>query len=217
MFSPIFRELIRPVRATLIEELKLSDGLPVADLARTLDMSYMGVKQHCIDLEKAGFLTQRRIPRTAVGRPERLYQLTPKCDELFPVAGVDMTLMVLEEISALFGEAAAEKVLYRFFQKRKADWQSKVAKGKSLVEKATRLAELRDKSGAFSKCEYDRNVGFRMEEFHNPLQAIFNKYPNAVRMDLTMMEELLGTQIERTELVKKGAARRVVYLIKTLG
>jgi len=216
MFSPVFHELASPVRAKLIEEIKRSDGLAVGDLADFLGMSYMGVKQHCINLEKAGFLKSVRIPRSVAGRPQKLYRLTSKCDDLFPSPGADVTIDLLEEVCAIYGESAAEKVLFRFFQKRKEEWKTQIYKGKSLVERATRLVELRDKVGAFSRCHYEREHGFRIEEFHNPLQSIYEAYPSASRLELLMMEDLLGAKIKRSEISLKGLGKRTVYLINTL-
>jgi predicted ArsR family transcriptional regulator len=86
-----------------------------------------------------------------------------------------------------------------------------------LVEKATRLADVRDKSGWFSKCHYDAETGFRIEEFHNPLKKIYKEYTNAVRMEVQMMEQLLGTKIARTEVSIGKGRKRVVYEIATLG
>ena len=90
-------------------------------------------------------------------------------------------------------------------------------KGKSLVEKATRLTDLRDKQGWFSRCHYDPESGFRIEEFHNPLAEIYAKFPNAVRMEVQMMEQVLGTKVLRSEVSVGKGRKRVVYEIATLG
>jgi len=143
--------------------------------------------------------------------------LNPKCNALFPEAGVCLTLAVLEGVKQLYGDSAPEKLLFHHFQVLRGQWQPKVRAGKSMVEKATRLADIRDKSGWFSKCHYDAETGFRIEEFHNPLKKIYEEYPNAVRMEVQMMEQLLGTKITRTEVSIGKGRKRVVYEIATLG
>jgi predicted ArsR family transcriptional regulator len=117
----------------------------------------------------------------------------------------------------MFGDSAPEKVLFHHFQELREQWQPKLRAGKSLVEKATRLADLRDKAGWFSRCHYDAATGFRIEEFHNPLARIYEEYPNAVRMEVQMMETLLGTRVVRDEAVVGKGKKRVVYEIATLG
>jgi predicted ArsR family transcriptional regulator len=205
--------------AAILEAVKVSDGMPVSDLARELGMSYMGVKQHCLKLTEMGYLEEWRVPREKkeVGRPEKLYRLRPKCEELFPEAGVDLTLAVLEGVKQIYGESAPEKLLFHHFQLLRDQWQPKVRVGKSMVEKATRLAGVRDKSGWFSKCHYDPSTGFRIEEFHSPMAKIYAKYPNAVRMEVQMLEQLLGTKVVRNEVATGKGRKRVVYEIATLG
>jgi predicted ArsR family transcriptional regulator len=219
MFFGAHRETMRASWAAILEAIKVSDGMPVSDLARELKMSYMGVKQHCLKLAELGYLEEWRIPRAKkeVGRPEKLYLLTSKCNALFPEAGVGLTLAVLEGVKKLYGDSAPEKLLFHHFQVLREQWQPKIRAGKSMVEKATRLADIRDKSGCFSKCHYDVETGFRIEEFHNPLKKIYEEYPNAARMEVQMMEQLLGTKIVRSEVATGKGRKRVVYEIATLG
>lgn len=219
MFNQALRETMRASYAVILEALKTSDGLPVSDLARDLEMSYMGVKQHCLNLTKLGYLEEWRVPREKkeVGRPEKLYRLTAKCDPLFPEAGVGLTLDVLEGVKQLYGDAAPEKLLFHHFQTLRDEWQVKVRPGKSMVEKATRLSDLRSKAGWFNRCHYDPSTGFRIEEFHSPFAKIYAVYPNAMRMELQMIEQVLGTRVIRSEVSTGKGRKRVVYEIATLG
>lgn len=218
MFLPGFRDLVKPQWVAVIEELKVAGGLPISELGRRLEIAYMTVKQHCQDLKDLGYLERWRVPRTQVGRPEIFYRLTPKADSLFPQAGVALTLDLLDAIRALFGETAPDRLLFQHFQHQLEAWRPKLTKAKSLVEKATVLAGLREKEGCFGRCKYDPERGFRIEEYHHPLLPVFEKYPTAVPMELRMMEQLLGTKIVRREIPGgKGAPARVDFEVATLG
>ncbi|YCM45552.1 hypothetical protein V2O64_05915 [Verrucomicrobiaceae bacterium 227] len=219
MFSKVHQDTMRASYAAILTALKCSDGMPISDLARELKMSYMGVKQHCLNMVKKGYLEEWRVPREKkeVGRPEKLYRLTKKCDPLFPSAGVGMTLAVLAGVKQLYGESAPEKLLFHHFHELRDRWVPKVRTGKSLVEKATKLTALREQEGCFSRCHYDPSTGFRIEEFHNPMSEIYESYPNAVRMEIQMMEQVLGTKVVRNEVSMGKARKRVVYEIATLG
>lgn len=218
MFRAGFRDLVKPQWVATIEQLKLSGGLPVSELARRIDASYMAVKQYCEDLKDLGYLERSRIPRTEVGRPEIFYRLTPKAQALFPEAGVDFTLEILERIRPLFGESAPERLLFQYFQQLQEQWLPKLSKAKSLVERATLLAGLREKNGCFGRCRFDAEQGFRIEEYHNPLQRIFDKYPRAINMEQRMLEQLLGTKITRREIPGgKAGPARIDFEIATLG
>jgi predicted ArsR family transcriptional regulator len=217
MFSQALRDIARPTYAEILATLKRSDGMAVSELAKELKMSYMGVKQHCVNLEKKGYLKTWRVPRTQVGRPEKLYRLTDACDDLFPQAGASLTLQLLQGVKQLYGESAPEKMLFHHFEDQRQRWSEMMRGSSSLAEKATKLAELRDSEGCFSKCTYEARDGLRLEEYHHPMAAIYETYPSAIRMEVQMMEQLLGTRLTR-KTVDAGKGRElIVYEISSLG
>jgi len=216
MLLPVFQDLIRPQWRAVLEVLKLSGGQPVSELARRVDASYMAVKQHCEELKKMGCLDRSRVPRTAVGRPEIFYSLSAKADALFPQAGVNFTLDLLDELKGLFGDSTPDKLLFQHFQKQQEKWQPLLVKAQSLAEKASKLAALRAKVGGCVKYREDAEGGPRIEEFHNPLQRVFERYPRAAAMEQRMIEQLLGTRVTRRELVDgRAGLPRVVFELGT--
>ncbi len=217
MFSQALRDIARPTYAEILETLKRSDGMAVSELAKELKMSYMGVKQHCVNLEKKGYLKTWRVPRTQVGRPEKLYRLTEACDDLFPQAGASLTLNLLQGVKQLYGESAPEKMLFHHFEDQRQRWSEKMRGISSVAEKATKLAELRDAEGCFSKCTYEANEGLRIEEYHHPMSMIYEVYPSAVRMEVQMMEQLLGTRMARKNIDGGKGRELIVYDISSLG
>ncbi|MCB1232044.1 MAG: hypothetical protein KDN19_17375 [Verrucomicrobiae bacterium] len=212
MFLKTFRDLCRPHWFDIIILVKRSTGLSVPELAKDLKMSYMGVKKHCVALEKLGYLDTWRRPKV-VGRPEKLYRLTEKADLVFPGIGDEVTLALLDAANQLESNAA-EKLLYAFFQKQTEKYGKKV-KGNSVADRATSLAKWRDQEGYISSCVYDREEGLHIVECHNPLQPIFDRYPTVERMEEQMFERLLNSSIERS-VIKVSGLRRVVYQIHTL-
>ncbi|RYD31283.1 MAG: hypothetical protein EOP85_22915 [Verrucomicrobiaceae bacterium] len=212
MLLPVFQDLIRPQWRAVLEQLKLSGGLPVSELARQVDASYMAVKQHCEELKKIGYLDRSRVPRTAVGRPEIFYSLAAKADWLFPQAGTSFTLELLEEMKFLLGESTPDKLLFQHFQNQTERWQAIVGKGLTISEKISKLANLRQKEGGFIQVRSDQPGLISMEEYHNPLQRLFERYPRAVTMEQRMIEQLLGVRVVRRELDGGRAGQpRVVF------
>jgi predicted ArsR family transcriptional regulator len=214
MLLPVFKDLIKPQWRTVLEQLKRQGGLPVSELSRELGASYMAVKQHCEELKKLGYLNRSRVPRTVVGRPEIFYSLSPKADALFPEAGVDFTLTLLEELKAMAGENMPDKLLFQHFQKQQEAWEPLINKCGSLAEKALKLSSLREKTGCHSKCHSAKDGSLRIEEFHNPLQRLFDRYPRAMAMELRMIEQLLGARVERSERPSgRGSQPQIVFQI----
>lgn len=79
MFFKAFRDVARPHWYEIITTLKCSTGMSVGELSKELKMSYMGIKQHCIELHKRGYLDTWRRPGSK-GRPEMEYRLTDKSE-----------------------------------------------------------------------------------------------------------------------------------------
>ena len=204
MFLKILRDIAKPQWFDIIMLLKRSVGLSVAELSKSLGMSYMGVKQHCIELEKRGYVDTWRRPKE-IGRPEKAYRLTEKANLLFPEVGNELTLEILETITATSGANAAEKLLFAYFQKLGRSYDVKV-KGESIVERATTLARLRDREGRLSAVEAEGD-DLRMVEYHDPLRRVAERFRTARRMEEQMLERVLGNPVSRSEEVASGLTR----------
>lgn len=214
MLLPVFQDLLKPQWRTVLEQLKRSGGMPVSELARKSGGSYMAVKTHCEALTKSGYLLRTRLPRTEVGRPEIFYSLAAKADALFPQAGVDFTLELLDELARTHGASAPDKLLFQYFQHRLERMGKPDAKPQSLAARAVKLATLRDKDGCASYCEADAGATLRIVEVHNPLQRVFERYPRAIAMELRMLEQWLGARVVRRELPGgRATPPRVVFEI----
>ncbi len=206
------RDLIKPQWRAVLEELKLSGGMPVSDLSRVLDSSYVTVKSHCEQLTKAGYLIRTRLPRTEVGRPEIFYSLARKADELFPQAGVAFTLEFFEELRLMHGDNAPEKLLFQYYQKHLQRLAKVLEKFSTPAEKAFRLVAIRNKEGCVSQCMIEPGEPVRIVEIHNPLERIHQRYPRSVAMEHRMLEQLIGVRLARQELPGgRESTPRVVF------
>lgn len=205
MFLKVLRDIAKPQWFDIVMLLKRSVGLSVAELSKELGMSYMGVKQHCIELEKRGYVDTWRRPKE-IGRPEKAYRLTGKANALFPEVGSELTLEILASIKATTGANAAEKLLYNYFQNRSQTYLAKV-KGESLMERATSLARLRDKEGRLSTCETGTDDRIKLVEYHDPLRAISAVFETTHRMEEQMLERVLGLPVSRQEETASGLTK----------
>ena len=211
MFLKILRDIAKPQWFEIIINLKRSTGMSVAELSKVLGMSYMGVKQHCVELEKRGYVDTWRRPKK-VGRPEKAYRLTHKSDLFFPQLGNDFALGILDSLSSMQGEAAAEKLLFGYFQQR-TEFYKKRLKGESLPELATSLAKIRHSEGYLSECQEcddSDTFGCRIVEYHTPFGDLAVKYSILVRMEAQMFERILGAPVKRSE-ERASALMRFVF------
>lgn len=207
MFSKVLRDIAKPQWIEIISILKRSTGMSVAELAKRLKMSYMGVKQHCVELQKRGYLDTWRRPKN-IGRPEKAYRLTPKVNVLFPQVGNALTLEILEAVEQTYGANASEKLLYTYFHKMADRYLTKV-KGDTPAERAASLSKMRDLEGYLSSCDLEEvaEFGLRIVEYHCPFTEVSQKYPIAFRMEEQMFEKVIGVHVHREEERASGLVR----------
>jgi|UniRef100_UPI0037836AE8 predicted ArsR family transcriptional regulator len=210
----LLREMLHTPVLDILHHLKHSTGLPVRELSTRMKMSYMGVKQHCVDLEKAGFLDTWRRSKGA-GRPEKIYRLTPKVDALFDGGfGLALTLEILTTAERVYGETAPPKLLYTYFQAKAEALAPKLAKAVNVAERAKLLAKLRSADGCLSTCETDENGHLCLVEHHRPLRALAAHYDMVDELECEMIERLLGCEVRRSVEEVSGLVR-VTFRIKT--
>ena len=213
MFLKILRDIAKPQWFEIIVHLKQSTGMSVAELSKVLGMSYMGIKQHCVELEKRGYLDTWRRPKK-VGRPEKAYRLTHKADLFFPQLGNDFALGMLDSVRNMQGEAAAEKILFGYFMTR-TDYYKKKTKGESVQELASSLAKIRHSEGCLSEynqLENEQSASCRIVEYHTPFGDLADKFPILLRMEEQMFERILGAPVKRRE-ERASALVRFVFTV----
>jgi predicted ArsR family transcriptional regulator len=200
MLSRALQDLLKPQWRQVIETLRHHGSLPVGEIARLLDSHYMTVKAHCDQLADAGYLVLTRLPRDEVGRPEIFYGLSARADALFPQAGVEFTLELLELLRQVQGDHSADKLLYRYFAALAERLEKQLAGETTVEDRARKLARLRCAAG--HDCRYEKPDGgaSRLVEAHNPLGRIIAAHPHAARFEQRMIEQLLGTRIVRHEV-----------------
>ena len=216
MFLRELRKIARPHWFDILFTIKRSTGLSVSELAKAMKMSYMGVKQHCVDLEKMGFLDSWRRPKeegSGSGRPEKEYRLCKRANVFFPSFENEFTIDILESVREAYGGNAPEKLLFTYLQNKIRYYRHHI-KGDNLLERATSFAIIRNREGFLCTCEHDLKFSppIQIIEYHNPLGEIFAKYPSGLRMEQNMIENSLGCQILRSEEEIAGLTRTVIAL-----
>src|SRR6516165_7840825 len=121
MNQRLLAEIGRTQRLEIVNALKRSRGLSVNELVDRMRMSYMGIKQHCLTLQRDGYLDTWRRPQK-MGRPEMVYRLTRRSNDLFAADSHQFTLDLLKSAQEIYGANAPEKLLYNVFEQRTANF-----------------------------------------------------------------------------------------------
>lgn len=186
----------------MLNEIKRTQGLPVAEIAERVGMSYMGVKDLCTDLAKRGLLDTWREPQPK-GRPRMLYRLTQRAHELFPTTSNEATIAVLDAAQKLFGPTAPEKLLLVVFQRKTEQYVGKL-KGDTLAERVKDLARLRDHDGYMSEFETGADGALRIVEHHSPIFDLLQAFPIVARLEGEMFTRILRASVRREEHIVSG-------------
>lgn len=206
---PLFREIVHTPVLDIILHLKRSTGLSVNELSREMKMSYMGVKQHCVELEKKKLVDSWRRPKPT-GRPEKVYRLTRRLDGLFPQRGNEWTLELLETAEQVFGERAAAKLLFNHFQRRTSRWRAAL-RGGTLPGRVKELARLRLAEGYLTTLREGEGC-WELVDHHDPCGVVAERFPLVHQLDAEAVEELLGVPV-RQSVEEAGGLKRVIHSI----
>jgi predicted ArsR family transcriptional regulator len=196
MKSRLLRKIAKSQKYQILAEIKRSQGLSVAELCERISLSYMGVKQHCVALERDGYLDTWRRPK-GMGRPEKAYRLTSLAQEFFPTECTTFTLEVLDCITQVYGPVAVDKILFQIYQNMTVRLQEKVTAA-SLEEKARSLAAIRDAEGYMSEYYFEPEIRkHEIIEYNSPLLSVSDRYPIVHQLENQMFEALLGVKLVR--------------------
>ena len=188
----------RGPRLAVLEGIKRSGGgLSVKELSRSLGMSYMGVKAHCVALEGAGYLsTWRRPGPGGRGRPTLLYRLSEQGEDLFAESGEELALALLREAAGLFGTTAPQKLLLMVFRAREARYRGQLGELAG-AERIRAFVRMREREGRMAVLEGESP--WRIRENHDPLAPILREYPAAAALEEHLVSEVLGIPVARSE------------------
>ena len=201
MNQRLISEIGRTQRLEIINSLKRTRGMSVNELVGRMNMSYMGIKQHCITLHRDGYLDTWRRPQK-MGRPEMVYRLTRRSHDLFQCDSNQFTLDMLKAAQEIYGPNAPEKLLYNVFKKKTAALKAK-AKGNTLAERAKWLAHVRDAEGYMAEFITDKD-GPQILECHSPVMNLLEHYPIIGRFEQDMFEAVIGTGVRRQVVRNSG-------------
>jgi predicted ArsR family transcriptional regulator len=209
MNQRMLAEIGRTQRLEILNSLKRSKGMSVNELVRKMKMSYMGIKQHCLTLQRDGYLDTWRRPQK-MGRPEMVYRLTRRTHDLFTSDSNQFTLELLKSVQETHGPNAAEKLLYNVFERKISTLKSRV-KGDTVDERAKWLARVRDGEGYMAQYSADEKGGPQILECHSPILNLLDRYQIIGRLEQDLFEAVLGTSVRREETRNSGLYECAFY------
>jgi iron-sulfur cluster biosynthesis transcriptional regulator SufR len=202
-------------RDRVLFQLKTKGERTSAQLARRLDVTPMAIRQHLAALEAEGLVAHSKAAH-GVGRPARLWNLTPAAAKRFPDSHSDLTVDLLESMQDTFGDKGLARLLAVRAKRQLASYRERMPGLDSPLDKRVgALAKLRREEGYMAEWSRTKGKGgaFTLLENHCPICAAAQTCQGLCRDELQLFRALLpDAKVDRVEHILEGA-RRCAYRI----
>ena len=149
-----------------------------------------------------------------VGRPAKIWRLTPAADRLFPEGYAELTLSLLTSIGKAFGKTGLERLLAIRTRNQIAAYRRRITGQTSLAKRLKALAAIRTDEGYMAEVKREPGGGFLLVENHCPICAAAVSCTGLCAKELEVFQAVLGEHVAvtRTEHIIAGA-RRCAYRV----
>lgn len=187
-------------RRAIVKLLKQDGPLDAEALASRFNITAMAVRQHLYALQKEGLVTYQEESRP-MGRPAKLWELTPAADRFFPDRYAELTLGLINSMKEAFGQEGLDRLLEVRTREQIQAYQAIVPRNTSLQQRLNALAEQRTEEGYMAEVQAQADGTFLLSEKHCPICAVATACTGLCRMELEIFQAALGEDvtIERIE------------------
>jgi predicted ArsR family transcriptional regulator len=193
--------------------LKTRGAKTAQQLADMLELTSMGARRHLEAAEEKGLVAFEDVAEK-VGRPSRRWLLTDAGHARFPDRHADLTVALIDQVKALFGDEAMERLIVSRETASEAFYRDTIGAAGALSERVAALARARDVEGYMADVEAQPDGSLLLVENHCPICAAARACQDFCRSELDVFQRVLGPgcSVERTEHQLAGA-RRCAYRI----
>jgi predicted ArsR family transcriptional regulator len=195
---------MKSTREKILRTLLTYPDSTINDLAEAVGINGISVRHHLTALE-AEDLIKSAEERHGVGRPRLIYSLTEKGIETFPTSYLRLTQCILDTLSNTLSPDA----LHAFFE----EVGDEIAKpyqndldGKSFDERLKIIKTALTKEGFIVEVTQNADT-YTLTNFSCPYHRIGLDYPVICTIDRTVINRLLGTEIEIETCISAGSDR----------
>jgi predicted ArsR family transcriptional regulator len=203
--------------ARVLYTLKSRGPLGTSNVARALGITEVGVRQHLAKLHSEG-LVAFDDRAGEVGRPKRMWRLTPKGHARFPDTHGDLTVSLIDGIRSVFGAAGLDRLIEARQEAMVATYRQALEPHPDLGDRVGVLARMRTVEGYMAEFETQRDGSFLLIENHCPICAAAKACQGFCRSELELFQAAFGAGVSVTRqehLLSEG--RRCVYRIARPG
>lgn len=178
-------------------------GLTVDELAAQLRITRNAVRQHLAALGTDG-LVATTATRPSGGRPQQLYTLTDRGNEVFPRHYSWFARLAIESITREHGTAGLRKRLVEMGAAVAEQLRAQHPGPESRQQKVVRLAEVMDQLGYNARTAAGSDKAPVIEADNCVFHELAMKNPEICQFDLAMMSAATDSRIDHQECMARG-------------
>ncbi|MCG8593844.1 MAG: transcriptional regulator [Kiloniellales bacterium] len=196
--------------------LKRRGPLTATEIAETLSLTAMAVRQHLYALQAETLVAYSAQPRP-IGRPAKLWRLTEASDRFFPDAHAELTVDLIAAVREAFGAEGMDRLLAIRTRDQIAAYGQRIGGRRALAERLEALAAIRSEEGYMAEVQKAEDGAFLLIENHCPICHAAAACTGLCAAELSVFQAVLGEDVEvrRSDHILAGA-RRCAYVVTPL-
>lgn len=211
--APLASSRLGDTQRRILEVLKRGGKKSVGDLAGDLELSAETVRSHLNTLAGHDFVRRAGSRKDGPGRPEILYRLTERAEELFP----SEEDRLLRELTTFLTEEGHGEVIRSFFEARVRKQRENARERLEGLEGRERLEEvaaiLAEEGFMAEVVEAGDGEGPRLRLCHCPLKQMVAVSREPCRAEVAWIREMLGQDLDRDSWMPEGD-RTCTYAVR---
>jgi predicted ArsR family transcriptional regulator len=217
MIDSMSESPITAAKRRILDRLKRSGPLKAAQVAESLGLTDVAIRQHLLALESRGLVDQAREAPHGRGRPATLWSISSPAWGLFPDHHAELTVGLIAATRRAVGEEGLQRVVACRGEEQIESYRRAVPGGEApLAERVEALARQRSAEGYMAEVQPDGEGGWLLIEHHCPICEAARSCLGLCSSELHVFRQILGPDaaVERTKHLLSGDDR-CVYRVRS--
>ena len=192
---------MQATRQRIVDYLHREQRATARELAGVLGLTTTAVRQHLAILERDA-VVQARAEGGRVGRPARIFTLTERGEAHFPKGYDVLANMLMDELRAIAGREALQRVLKRISLRLATDHLSRV-EGRTMAERVGETAQVLREMGCVADCEPAAD-GYLIRQFTCPYPNVARRNPAVCALEVDFVRRMTGADARLITSLLRG-------------
>lgn len=188
------KDVSTKTRRAIIDLLKQQGGMDVMALSSQFSLSGMAIRQHLNDLKEEGLVTNKEESRP-MGRPTKLWILTPAADRFFPSGYSDLSISLINSMKEAFGNEGLDKLLAVRNKNMQEQYLRHLGDTADVRVKLEKLAEIRTNEGYMAEVKEQDDGSLLFIEKHCPICEAAAVCTGLCKNELHLFKTVLGNNV----------------------